>query len=107
MFASVLSKRPFYILFTSFWGPSAKVAKSPKNVLFMSFWVFVAFSLIKACFRGSYFCRTIGSRGAPPWVPRGSSGLGFLACLDVWTFRRMDVWTYGRLDVWTFRRMDV
>ena len=43
MFASVLSKRPFYILFTSFWGPSAKVAKSPKNVLFMSFWAFLAF----------------------------------------------------------------
>ena len=39
----------------------------------------LGFSPIKACFRGPYFCRTIGSRSAPPWVPRGSSGLGFLA----------------------------
>ena len=38
--------------------------------------------------------------GRPPGflkVPRGSSGLAFLACLDAWTFE-----TYGRL-----RGMDV
>ena len=33
----------------------------------------------------------VGSCAAPPCLSRGSSGLGFLACLDVWTFRRMDV----------------
>ena len=37
-------------------------------------------SPIKACFRGPYFCRTIGSCFPPPCLPRGSSGLGFLTC---------------------------
>ncbi len=63
-------------------------------LFFVRFLWFVFFPRLKLALGVLTSVEQLVPPGRPPGfpeVPRGSSGLGFLADLDVWTFRRMDV----------------